>query len=128
MSRLQTPPSAQLTKSLFRITADQYHEMIERGIVPEGSATELLDGMIVYKDRSDSPENPMTHGPRHRLAVWLLTQLAPQIDSEHRHFQSQLPIHLSTVDEPEPDGAVIVGSGREENSRAGCPPHGMSQA
>ena len=55
----------------------------------------------------------MAHGPRHRLAVRLLTKLASRIDSERRHFQLQLPIHLSSFDEPEPDGAIILGSDTE---------------
>jgi Uma2 family endonuclease len=108
MSTLETP-SPRLTSVLFRITADQYHEMIATGIVPEGSPTELLDGMIVYKDRSDCAEDPMAHGPKHGLAVRLLTKLASRIDSDRRHFQVQLPIHLSSLDEPEPDGAIITG-------------------
>ena len=117
MPTLEMPPSPRLTSALFRITAGQYHEMIERGIVPEGSPTELLDGMVVYKDRSDSGEDPMAHGPKHRLAVRLLTKLASRIDSERRHFLLQLPIHLSSFDEPEPDGAIISGSDSQFEDR-----------
>jgi hypothetical protein len=106
-------PSPRLTSLLLRITADQYHDMIEKGIISEGSPTELLDGMIVHKDCSDSAEDPMGHGPRHRLALRLLTKLAARIDAERRHFQLQLPIHLSTYDEPEPDGAIIMGPDRQ---------------
>ena len=106
-------PSPRLTSLLWRISADQYHDMIEKGIIPEGSPTELLDGMIVNKDCSDSAEDPMGHGPRHRLALRLLTKLAALIDSERRHFQLQLPIHLSTYDEPEPDAAIILGPDRQ---------------
>lgn len=106
-------PSPRLTSLLLRMTADQYHDMIEKGIIPEGSPTELLDGMIVHKDSSDSVEDPMGHGPRHRLALRLLTRLAARIDSDLRHLQLQLPIHLSQYDEPEPDAAVILGSDRQ---------------
>jgi Uma2 family endonuclease len=106
-------PSPRLTSLLLRITAAQYHDMMEKGIISEGSPTELLDGMIVLKDRSDMPENPMGHGPKHRLALRLLTRLAARIDSERRHFQLQLPIHLSEYDEPEPDGAIILGPDRQ---------------
>jgi hypothetical protein len=98
---------------MVRITTDQYHQMIEQGIIPEDATTELLDGVIVYKDRGDTGDEPMGHGPAHRLAVRLLTRLAATIDSPFRHLQVQLPIQLSALNEPEPDGAVILGSDRD---------------
>ena len=117
MSILAAPPSPRLVDALFRITADQYHEMIDVGIVPEDASIELLDGMIVFKDRSDLREGPMSHGPKHRLAVRLLTKLASRIDSARRHFQVQLPIRLTPFDEPEPDGAVVQGADRDFEER-----------
>jgi Uma2 family endonuclease len=110
LQELETPPTASLAKSLMRMNADQYHRMIEEGIIPEDSSTELLNGLIVRKDVADSEEDVMGHGPAHRLAVRLLIKLAVRIDSEARHFQVQLPIGLGTGNEPEPDGAIILGS------------------
>lgn len=113
----ESPPSPRLTNSLVRITTDQYHKMIENGIIPEDSSTELLDGLIVHKDRSDFGGDPMGHGPLHRLAVRLLTRLAARIDSDSHHLQIQLPVDLFLFDEPEPDGAVIIGPDRKFTER-----------
>lgn len=54
---------------IARLTVDQYHRMIDSGILREGEPIELLDGVLVYKDRSDRGEDPMTVGKRHALAV-----------------------------------------------------------
>ena len=110
---VEPPPSARLTRSIVRMNASQYHRMLEQGIIPEDASTELLNGIIVHKDRSDSGGDPMGHGPRHRLIVRLLTRLVSRIDSSDRHLQIQLPIRLSLISEPEPDGAVILGPDRQ---------------
>jgi Uma2 family endonuclease len=102
---------------MVRITTDQYHKMIEQGIIPEDASTELLNGVIVHKDRSDNKEDPMGHGPAHRLVVRLLTRLAARVDSDRRHLQIQLPIHLSDLQEPEPDAAIILGRDRDYAER-----------
>jgi Uma2 family endonuclease len=117
----ESPPSPRLTNSLVRITTDQYHKMIEQGILPEDSSTELLDGLIVHKDKSDFGGDPMGHGPAHRLAVRLLTRLAARIDSEFHHLQIQLPVELFPFDEPEPDGAIIMGPDRKFAERLPAP-------
>jgi len=36
---------------LVPLTIDQLHEMIDAEIVPDGSPIELIDGILVYKDR-----------------------------------------------------------------------------
>ena len=95
---------------LVRFTVEQYHRMIEAGILPEDSTVELLHGILVRKDRSVVGEDPMGHSPLHRKAVRLLTKLAARIDSERRHLQIQLPISVPPDHEPEPDAAVILGA------------------
>ena len=37
---------------LIGLTVDQYHEFIDNGTIPEDPTTELLDGLLVRKDRS----------------------------------------------------------------------------
>ena len=34
------------------ISVEQYHQMIRLGILPEGAPVELIDGLLVWKDRS----------------------------------------------------------------------------
>jgi Uma2 family endonuclease len=99
--------------SIVPITTDQYHLMIERGIVPEDSTVELLRGMLVRKDRGAPGEVPTRHSPFHRLVVALLTQLAARINDDFQHLQIQLPISCPPDSEPEPDGAIIRGAPRE---------------
>ena len=45
---------------LVPISVQQYDRMIEQGILAEGSPIELIDGMLVLKDRSKRGEDVMT--------------------------------------------------------------------
>lgn len=90
-------------------TVDQYHRAIETGFVPEDTSVELIDGLIVQKDRAKAGDDPMTIGDRHRVAVLRLAQLAPAFDRFGCFLQTQQPISLPPINEPEPDGAVIRG-------------------
>jgi hypothetical protein len=48
------------------ITVDQLHQMIKNGILHDGEQPiELIDGLLVRKDRSARGENLMGHNPRH---------------------------------------------------------------
>ena len=96
---------------LVPITVDQYHQMIRTGIVREGDAIELIDGLLVRKDRSSRGENIMSHGPRHALLVVRLTRLfAKWCESHGHHLRIQLPVVLNDINAPEPDVALIRGS------------------
>ncbi|TXT35473.1 MAG: hypothetical protein FD138_1339 [Planctomycetota bacterium] len=96
---------------LVAITVDQYHQMIRAGIIREGDAIELIDGLLVRKDRSARGENIMSHGPRHALLVKRLNRLLTAwCESRGLHAQIQLPIVLNDINVPEPDVAVIRGS------------------
>jgi hypothetical protein len=90
-------------------TVDRYHQAIKTGFVPEDPAVELVDGFIVRKDRAKAGEDPMTIGDRHRIAVLRLMQVAPAVERFGCFLQSQQPISLPPINEPEPDGAVVRG-------------------
>lgn len=90
-------------------TVDQYHSAISSGIIAEDTSVELLDGLIVRKDRSKTGEDPITIGDRHRVAVLRLAHAAPLFESGSCFLQTQQPISLPPVNEPEPDGAVVRG-------------------
>src|SRR5262245_50120911 len=83
------------------LTVDQYHRMIETGIIREGDPRELIDGIMVRKDRSDRGENPMAHGPRHALVLKRLERLLRGVEGFGWHLHIQLPVTLSAVQEPE---------------------------
>ena len=112
---------ATLLPNLLRITADQYHTMIDEGVIPNGAPYELLDGFIVHKDRARLGGNPLSHDPIHVLAVKLLTRLAARLDNSSCHMQLQLPIALSPLYEPEPDAAIIRGTPEDFRTRLPVP-------
>jgi Uma2 family endonuclease len=90
-------------------TVDLYHRAIAEGWLEESAVYELLDGLIVRKDRAKTGEDLLTIGDRHRLAVQRLVKLAPRFEPLGYTLQVQQPIQLPPTNEPEPDGSVIQG-------------------
>jgi Uma2 family endonuclease len=90
-------------------TVEQYQRAIQTGFLPENTSVELIDGFIVQKDRAKFGEDPMTIGDRHRIAVLRLTQAAAAFERFGCFLQTQQPIALPPINEPEPDGAVVRG-------------------
>jgi Uma2 family endonuclease len=97
---------------IARLTVEQVHAMLNAGILRDGEPIELIDGVLVRKDRSDHGEDPLTIGKRHNLAVKLLMRLDPDLGEVGCHMQTQGPLCLPPSDEPEPDGVVSRGEPR----------------
>ncbi len=95
---------------LVPLSVEQYHTMLERGILKDGDPVELVEGLLVRKDRSATGGPGMTHGPRHALIVKRLMRLGRFVETLDCHILIQLPVTLSNVDEPEPDMAIVKGS------------------
>ena len=91
--------------------------MIKAGIVHEGASVELIDGVLVHKDRSAAGEDPMSIGKDHRLVVSLLGELDAELARRGCHMQTQNPLSLPPYDEPEPDGAILRGRPRAYTDR-----------
>lgn len=91
-------------------TVERYHRAIAEGFLPEDPAFELIDGLIVHKNRAPAGDNAMTIGDRHRVAVLRLAQSAPAFEQHGCFLQTQQPVSLPPTSEPEPDGAVIRGT------------------
>jgi len=90
-----------------RFSVEEYHQLIEAGILQDGDPFELLDGWITPK---------MTKNPPHEVCLRLLHSiLGTQIPTGWM-YDSQLAITLSTS-EPEPDGMIVKGSPRDYVSR-----------
>ena len=88
--------------TVWRLSVQQYHEMIRTGILTDDDPVELLDGLLVTK----MPKNP-AHSTATRMARGVLEQrVSPQW-----FVDTQEPITLE-ASEPEPDLIVIRG-GRE---------------
>lgn len=98
---------------IARLTVEQVESMLAAGILPDGAPVELIDGVLVYKDRSDGGGDPMTIGKRHNLAVQLLKELDVELAERGCSMQTQGPLRLPPHDEPEPDGAVLRGRPRD---------------
>lgn len=88
---------------LWRLSVDQYHEMLRHGILAEGDAVELLDGILVAKT---------TKSTAHNVAVMLvhaaLAKCVPAGWFAVAQGAATLP-----ASEPEPDVMVIPGQPRD---------------
>jgi len=86
-----------------RFTVDEYHRLIQEGIVNEEHAAELVEGWLIYK---------MTRNPPHDVAIALtLSGVGKRLD-EDWHCRGQSAITTDTG-EPEPDVAVVRGRERD---------------
>src|SRR5713101_2006992 len=87
---------------LHRLSVDQYHQMIQAGILSEHDRVELLEGWMISK---------MTHNPPHDGTIQLVEEeVGPRLPPNWR-LRIQSAITLATS-EPEPDVAVVRGSVR----------------
>jgi Uma2 family endonuclease len=84
---------------VYRFTVEQYHRMIETGVLRSGDRCELLDGWITEK---------MTQNPPHAVAIQLLDATLAGILPADWVRRLQSPITLSHS-EPEPDVVVARG-------------------
>jgi Uma2 family endonuclease len=96
--------------SLVGLTVEQYHRMIDEGILEEGEPIELLDGFLVRKDRAKAGEDPTTVGHEHLWAVENLKRVLRDVEKHGCFLLSQQPITLPPDGEPEPDGAIVRGT------------------
>jgi len=91
------------TLPVRRFTVDEYHRMIQAGILGEDDDVELLEGWIVPK----MPRNPPHDG---MISIIMLDVLTPRLPADY-HCRGQSAI--TTIDsEPEPDIAVVRGPKR----------------
>jgi Uma2 family endonuclease len=99
--------------SIVPLTVEQYHKMIAQEILHEGGSIELIDGILVRKDRGDKGGDPMSHGPRHSSAVVALQENLDGVKPAGCHLRVQLPVTIGGIQEPEPDVGVIRGKRQE---------------
>lgn len=92
---------------LWRLTVDQYHAMIDSGILPSGSPVELVEGVLLQKMPKKAPHRIATRATRRALestvpAGWFVDE--------------QEPITLEDS-EPEPDVMVARGDSSDYPNR-----------
>lgn len=98
---------------MHQFSVDEYHRMIDAGILTAQHQVELLNGWIVDK-MPQIPPHPTTVARMHRWLVCLL----PTADWVVR---SQSPVTLATS-EPEPDIAIARGPDTRYEARHPGPP------
>lgn len=81
-----------------RFTTDEYHKMVEAGILTADDRVELIDGEILEM-------SPI--GPRHAAAVKTLNRLFSRQVGDEAMVGVQDPILLEEFDEPEPDLSLL---------------------
>jgi Uma2 family endonuclease len=98
--RLPVPPA--LVPWLRRFSVDDYHRMIQAGILTEEDKVELLNGWIVHK---------MTRNPPHDMALGLVQVELTAVLPVEWVLRGQSAVTTSES-EPEPDWTVVRGPHR----------------
>ena len=94
-----------MTSTKVRLwTVDEYHRLIETGILTTDEKVELVEGQIIQM----SPQRPPHAATTQRTANYLSRLLRNQA-----YIRVQLPITLLPNSEPEPDIAVVRIDDRE---------------
>lgn len=88
---------------IWRMGVEQYHAMIEAGILTDDDSVELLEGWLVLK---------MPKNPPHRATTRLVRAGLERVLPEGWYVDSQEPITLIDS-EPEPDVVVVRGDTRQ---------------
>ncbi len=81
-------------------TVEDYHRMVEVGLLQPDEAVELVAGQIIQKM---SPQ-----GTPHATTIRIISRLLEKRLGEKALVQTQLPIQLNNFSEPEPDIALVV--------------------
>lgn len=98
----QAAPAQQTGPVLHRLSVDDYHRMIEAGILHSGQPIELLEGLLVRKMPIHPPHSTALQWTRKRIEALIAAGWDVRI---------QQPITLSDS-EPEPDVCVARGDDR----------------
>lgn len=93
------PDASEVPSCVLRLTVQQYHDMVSRGILEDDNQVEFLEGILVKK---------MTKNRAHSLATRRLRILLESIVPAGFYVDSQEPTSTSDS-EPEPDAMVIRG-------------------
>lgn len=92
---------------IWRLSVEQYHEMIRAGILTDDDPVELLEGWLVVK---------MPKNPPHRLATQLTRAALERLLPAGWFVDAQEPITTETS-EPEPDVMLVRGDPRQYGDR-----------
>ena len=100
-------PPGPSPEPVFRLSVEQYHAMIDAGVLADDDPVELLEGILVFK---------MPKKPAHRLALRKLVKAIEKLLPVEWFVLSQEPITLGGS-EPEPDAAIVRGRDEDYATR-----------
>ena len=104
MSVATAPPTASRPPfPVRRFSVDEYHRLVETGVLGTDDRVELLEGWIAPK---------MSHSPRHDAVVDLVNEALRRLLPKGWRTRIQSAATTATS-EPEPDIAVVRGSARD---------------
>jgi Uma2 family endonuclease len=96
--KVALPALPDVHEKLRRISVDEFHRMIEAGILREDEAVQLIDGLLVAMSPQDRP---------HAYVIQELNRLLVRSLGDEYKVLTQLPLTLGDESEPEPDLAVV---------------------
>ncbi len=88
---------------IWQLRIEQYHQMIQTGILTDDDPVELLEGWLVTK---------MPKNPAHTLATQLTRDMLTSLAPAGFYVADQEPLTIENS-EPEPDGMIVRGSRRD---------------
>src|SRR5581483_1603370 len=97
---------------LKRFTIEEYHRMLDVGILESGDRVELLGGVLCQK---------MTKHPPHSACLKLCDLALGKLLPPGWYIRQQDPISLMPDSEPEPDLAIVEGTPRSYRDRHPVP-------
>jgi Uma2 family endonuclease len=109
-SRTASPDGIELD-DLFRLSVEQYHAMIQAGILTPDDSVELLEGLLVTK---------MPKNPPHVLVKRLLRRALESVVGKGFFVDQEDPVTIKDS-EPEPDVTVFRGDPRTYRDRHAGP-------
>src|SRR4051812_8179793 len=100
MSSIAVQPVPPPSEPMRPFSVDEFHLMIEAGILGEEDRVELLEGWLVAK---------MVHNPKHDSTLAAVNKALLKRVAEAWHIRVQSAI-TTDDSEPEPDLAVVAGT------------------
>jgi len=91
-------PTPDARERLRPISVDEYHRMIDAGILDEDEKVQLIDGMLVAMTPQGRP---------HAFVIQELNRLLVRALGDDFKVLTQLPLTLGNDSEPEPDLTVV---------------------
>jgi Uma2 family endonuclease len=96
--------------SQVTFTTSDISALIQSGAIPEDGTIELLEGLLIRKDRAATGQGTHMIGQAHRNAVERLAELRPRFIGTGCFMVNQQPLWCAEDHLPEPDAAVLRGS------------------